>query len=131
VKEEAIVESAGGGRATVRLIRPAACEKCRVCRESGKESSLLEAENSPGATVGQKVTVSIDDSLIAKATFIFYGVPFLGFIIGVLLGRLILRSEIQTLLFAFGVTAFFYALNRKLVRVLASGINIKITAISN
>ena len=131
--EEAFVESAQKGRATVRLSRPKSCKTCKVCAGPGKNEPFLLAENAIGAKSGDRVKVEIDDSLIAKTTFMFYGVPFLGFIIGVLTGHFFFAKvfnipypELYTILLALLLSFLFYMLNRKLVRGLAGKINIKI-----
>jgi len=136
--EDAFVESAQKDRATVKLIRPQACKKCKACQSSGKNESFLDAENAIGAKPRDRVMVEIDDSLIAKTTFMFYGMPFLGFIIGVLLGYFFFARtfnlsyhEVYTLGLALLASLLFYMLNRKLVRGLAGNINIRIVAFSD
>ena len=136
--EEAFVESAQKSRATVKLIRPQACEKCKACQGSGKNEPFLDAENTVGAKPRDRVMVEIDDNLIAKTTFMFYGMPFLGFIIGVLLGHFFFAKifnisyhEVYTLASAILASLLFYMLNRKLVRDLAGNINIRIVAFSD
>ena len=112
--EEAFVESAQKDRATVRLSRPKSCKTCKVCAGPSKNEPFLLAENAIGAKSGDRVKVEIDDSLIAKTTFMFYGVPFLGFIIGVLTGHFFFAKvfnipypELYTILLALLLSFFF------------------------
>ena len=136
--ENAFVESVDAGRARVRLIRPDACAKCKVCFSLKKEEASFEAENTIGASPGDTAKVEIDDALIAKTTLMFYGVPFLGFITGILTGHFFFTKvfrvsypEIGTLFLAFAAALLFYFLNRKLVKSLADNADIKIISLTD
>ena len=52
--------------------------------------------NSIDAKAGELVEVVMDDSLGLKASAILYAIPFLGFIIGTLLGYILKLSELKS-----------------------------------
>ena len=73
----------------VRLQLHAGCASCALtqfCVGSKESSPTVRATASPEIVQGDLVEVSIDDSVILKATAIMYGVPLIAFLVGVLGG---------------------------------------------
>ena len=92
------VLSTKGNKAFVSLVRTSACGgNCKACG-GGCETvaHTIEVMNSIDAKAGEMVEVVMDDSLGLKASAILYAIPFLGFIIGTLLGYILKLSELKS-----------------------------------
>lgn len=92
------VLSTNGNKAFVSLVRTSACGgNCKACG-GGCETvaHTIEVMNSIDAKAGELVEVIMDDSLGLKASVILYAIPFLGFIIGILLGYVLKLSELKS-----------------------------------
>ena len=107
--EEGIVESIKGNIAIVKLEKKEACKMCKACGVSGQsEFMLLDVENSIGAKEGERVRLEIDENFLFKATIISYGIPFMGFITGILIGyflfnRIFSIANYEVLSFILGI----------------------------
>lgn len=80
-----------GGAALVKAQRTTSCESCiskDLCRSVTETDMLVEAENPAGARVGDKVIFTVGAATLLKAGVLFYLLPLLGFIFGVVLGQL-------------------------------------------
>lgn len=76
-----------GNRLVVRMERKEACAKCRACTAGlQSEDMIIKAINLCDGKVGDKVEVMLDNADFMKAALIMYGIPFTGFMIGVLGG---------------------------------------------
>lgn len=86
----------------VRLERQDACAKCKAC-VAGLESKdmFIEAENLCEASVGDWVNISLEQSNFLKAVFIVYTIPLIALILGLLIGYLIFRTEIGSIIVGF------------------------------
>lgn len=92
------VLSTSGNKAFVSLVRTSACGgNCKACG-GGCETvaHTIEVMNSIDAKAGEMVEVVMDDSLGLKASVILYAIPFLGFVIGILLGYVLKLSELKS-----------------------------------
>lgn len=87
MKEFALVIDANEDTAVVEVARSGACAGCGKCA-IGRENQTVQAEikNTRGVKVGETVEVEMEFSSILSASFIAYGIPFIGFIIGAVLG---------------------------------------------
>ena len=71
------------GLLTIRFCRPEACENCRACTGE-KHQAMIQI---PGdAQVGDRVTVSMPDGQVAKASLLAYAMPLCGLMAGLGLG---------------------------------------------
>jgi len=90
ISEIGLVVAVQKGTITVQMTRSSACSRCGACKPWGDQEILVEANNSIGATVGDRVRLDMKPGLFMKALAILYGLPFtaimLGFIIGALIG---------------------------------------------
>lgn len=88
-----VIEKRENNRLLIRLERQEACAKCRACT-AGMQSKdmLLEAENLCNASVGDNVEISLEETDFMKAVLIMYGIPFIAFVAGVLIGYYFLSS---------------------------------------
>lgn len=73
--------------AVVALERQEMCGECHACELiSGKKTCQLTCLNEVKGNVGDEVEVALAEHKFLKATYIMYGVPLIGFIIGSLGG---------------------------------------------
>ncbi len=81
------VISVKGSKAKVLINRHAACGECGAC-QIGKEKMTMEtlADNKINAKPGDDVMVYMKFINVMVATGIAYGIPFLFFIVGILVG---------------------------------------------
>lgn len=71
------------GIATIQYIRPDACDKCGGCGMGSKVNSIdLKAE----CNVGDWARVELPDGRFVQATALAYGMPLVGFLLGLILG---------------------------------------------
>ncbi len=89
-REEGTVVAVHGDVAEVLLRRGRLCEGCGSCCVAvGDGVMLAEAENRAGAGKGDRVVVDLPAGLSIRAAFILYGVPLLGFLLGLGVGALL------------------------------------------
>lgn len=92
--EEGVVIKLGNGAmpmAWVKTTRSSACKSC-AAREScsadgGGEEMQVEAINSAGAKVGDRIVISIKTASLLKATFLIYMFPILAMLAGAFVGQ--------------------------------------------
>jgi len=87
--DRGLVIARRGDVVMVRLQPHAGCASCALtqfCVGSKESSPTVRATAPPGIAQGDLVEVSLDDSVILKATAIMYGVPLVAFLAGVLGG---------------------------------------------
>ncbi|MBQ7850380.1 MAG: SoxR reducing system RseC family protein [Clostridia bacterium] len=77
------VKSVQGEWLEVEFCRPADCEKCNACHGGQK---VMHARIRGKAHVGDKVVVSLPQSVVTRASLIVYAVPVAGLLLGMLLG---------------------------------------------
>lgn len=81
------VKSKKGELATILLERQDMCGECHACELlSGKKACQLTCECQIECEVGDKVEVALTNNRFLKATYIMYGVPFVGLIVGLFIG---------------------------------------------
>jgi len=87
MEQEVNVIEVRGDRARVRGVRASACGHCAGQSACGTMGSWVEryaemdVDNSLGAKVGDRVTISVPDGQLLKATFRLYGMPMLVFML--------------------------------------------------
>lgn len=100
-----VVEAVHGSRATVAITRHTACGECGAC-QMGKENMerKVEANNTIGAKIGDRVTMSMSEDKVLKAAFIVYIVPLIVLIAGIFLTKLTLEFfQISDMVELYGV----------------------------
>ena len=85
--------SAGIESAWVKTTRTSACKACAsrnscMTKGSGKDMEV-EAINSIGARVGDRIVLSIHSASLFKATFLIYIFPILAMLVGAILGHIL------------------------------------------
>ncbi len=90
---EGIITKVYSSKAWVKCTKSAACESCSAkgfCDTMGGSGSNddveVEAINSAGAKVDDRVTISFETSSLLKVSFLVYMVPVLFLILGVVIG---------------------------------------------
>ena len=86
--ETGIVKELQNGNAVVELNLQAACENCGakvlcVPDENGKRA--LKVSNPLNAQIGERVAISESGDFLLKVSGIQYGIPFIGFLLGIFL----------------------------------------------
>ena len=82
-----IVKEIKGNRAVVTMERHDMCGDCHACEMlSGKKSCTLNCESKVDCEVGDRVEVALTNEYFLKATYLIYGIPLIGFIIGLIIG---------------------------------------------
>lgn len=71
----------------VHIVRQEACGHCKACMSGYMESDMdLDARNLCEAEVGDWVELELQENAFFNAVMISYGIPFVGFMIGILAG---------------------------------------------
>ena len=82
-----IVKEVHEDLAVVVMERQDMCGDCHACEMlSGKKECTLTCHKHVKCEVGDRVEVTLTNEHFLKATYIVYGVPLIGFIIGILIG---------------------------------------------
>lgn len=95
MEEHGVIVECKGATALVKTRRGTSCESCKSkkeCKPVEQDDMLLEVENTIGAEVGQNVVFTVGAGSILKAGVLFYLVPVLSFIAGVVLGQAVLAG---------------------------------------
>lgn len=82
-----VVKEVRKNSATVMMERQDMCGECHACEMlSGKKVCTLTCQSTIPCKVGDRVEVALTNKRFLKATYIVYGIPLLGFIMGTALG---------------------------------------------
>ncbi|WP_054738817.1 SoxR reducing system RseC family protein [Cellulosilyticum ruminicola] len=74
----------------VKMERQDMCGECHACEMlTDKKSCNLKCVSNLKCKAGERVEVSLENSTFLKATYIMYGLPFVGLVIGFLIGYLL------------------------------------------
>ena len=82
------------GRYKAEVIRGEACARCRAC-SFGQQERVLVPLPEGSYTEGDTVTINLEDRRVAGAALLAYGVPFVGLIIGLIIGFCAFESELM------------------------------------
>ena len=92
MRREGKIISKNGGSATVVLMKHSACGDCGACQMGRENMSIkIDALNSAGGSVGDKVVVDMGTPNVLLAAFIAYGIPLISLILGIVSGKFILE----------------------------------------
>lgn len=95
MEEHGIIVECRGNTALVKTRRGTACDGCKAkktCKPLEQNDMLIEVENTIGAKVGQDVIFTVGAGSVIKAGVLFYLVPVLSFIAGVVIGQAVLAG---------------------------------------
>lgn len=74
----------------VKMERQDMCGECHACEMlTDKKSCNLKCTSTVKCKVGDRVEVSLENKTFLKATYIMYGLPFVGLVIGFILGYIL------------------------------------------
>lgn len=107
MREEGRIIKVEGDLAQVEVERKSACRACGLCSLRRGNTMIAEAENTIGAKVGERVRIEIPSSLILKGAFLFYTLPLVALILGMVLGIKITNLQTGGLILGF----FFFVLS--------------------
>ncbi|MFQ5737108.1 MAG: SoxR reducing system RseC family protein [Thermodesulfobacteriota bacterium] len=92
IEEHGIVVQLKGRTVLIKTRQSSACEGCaskKSCSsgQAAGEDAFIEAENTVGAEVGDRVVFSVGAGSVLKAGALLYLVPIISFIFGVVIGQ--------------------------------------------
>lgn len=88
--------------------KDAHCVSCGLCSKLQNGRFFLEAINNGRVKTGDIVVVRIDDSVVLKGIFFVYGLPVVGFIVGLILAHYIKAIYLKAVIFLSVFTVFWY-----------------------
>lgn len=106
LEEVGVVVLAHDKTAVVEMTKHASCAHCGVCTLGHHDKMRIEAENSIGARLNDRVKVAIPGAVILKSAFIVYIVPLIALVMGFLTAKYFLgemAGVVTGLLCAVGV----------------------------
>lgn len=98
IRHEGVVDSIDGQKVTVRILQASACSGCqasRICRAAESKEKLVDVEMSgaESLSVGQKVTVAVQERLGMAAVLLAFGLPLLLLFVALVVAMRITGSE--------------------------------------
>ena len=87
--EQGIVADARDGKLIVNIRRHPACGSCKACGAAEGRLMKIELENTVDAQKGDRVSIELDDTAILRGALFFYGIPLLGLLFGIFIGKMI------------------------------------------
>jgi len=99
MEEHGIIIECRGATALVKTRRGTSCDSCKskkACKPVAQDDLLIEVDNTIGAEVGQNVVFTVGAGSVIKAGVLFYLVPVLSFIAGVVIGQAVLAGLFPT-----------------------------------
>jgi len=90
MEEEGIIIKLSGINAYIKAAKSGACNKCSTkdaCESLNETEILVEAENTIGAMIGDKVAFTANTGAILRAGAMVYLLPLIAFIAGVVIGQ--------------------------------------------
>ena len=102
-----IVKEIKGNTAVVTMERQDMCGDCHACEMiSGKKSCTLTCKTYVPCQVGDQVEVTLTNDYFLKATYLIYGVPLVGFLVGMIAGialSKVIQSTHEDIIVALGM----------------------------
>ncbi len=86
MREEGIVTEVSGGTAKVAIEPKPHCEHCNLCSRGDGGKRVVEANNAPSASPGDRVAIEVSPAQIVGTSLIVYAFPLAALVIGVALG---------------------------------------------
>ncbi len=113
IQHEGIVQSIDGLKVTVKMTVSSACAGCHakgICGAADSRDKVVVAQNMSGAdfSIGETVTVQLQQTLAMKAVVICYLVPFIVLFASFCLMYLVCDLEWVNVLTALSLTALYY-----------------------
>ena len=93
MNEIGTVTKVEGDFADVIFQRQSMCKHCGACIKAGPDEMMVRVENTLGAKVGDRVSVSMGQTAFVEASLVMYGVPLVALLVGVAVPLLLRVSE--------------------------------------
>ena len=114
---EGIVKESKNHMLSVCFERPEACEKCGAC--SGSSHTHL-AQVKGDAQVGDRVAVEMPEAKVLKISVLVYAIPLCALIIGLVIGCLLMGSDLAGAGMGLGLMAASYLVLKQIDKNIAS-----------
>ncbi len=88
MSEKGLVTKVSGKSMCVKMFPLTSCGECKACDAHRRSAMTIEIDNTCNASVGDYVSVDMKETILAGAV-IFYGIPLMAFIVGIMLGWMI------------------------------------------
>lgn len=88
VSDTGIVSHIKGSYATIIIDTDDSCKTCGIrflCSPGSDKDKIITLENTIDAKVGDRVTVSEASNILLKLSFLQYGLPLIGFLLGIII----------------------------------------------
>ena len=75
--------------ATIAIDSTDDCKNCGIrflCSPGSEKEKIIRLENTIYAKVGDKVSISESSNILLKLSFLQYGLPLIGFLLGIIIG---------------------------------------------
>ena len=130
MKEEGIVTGTNGELAQVKVRRSEACSGCGsqgVCHSLGGDVDMeVEAMNTAGGGVGDRVQLELPSSSVVKIAFLVYMIPVICLVAGAIAGTKLAPSlSLDPELSALGLAVFGFAAAFLVVRKIGQAMGAK------
>ncbi len=88
VSDIGIVTNIDGNYATITIDTDDSCKTCGIrflCSPGSDKDKIITLENTIDAKIGDRVTVSEASNILLKLSFLQYGLPLIGFLLGIII----------------------------------------------
>lgn len=98
MKEQGIVVETSGGTAKIRLTQKPECTRCGLCTGASGGFQILTVKARRPLQINEVVTLEINQKLLTLSSVLLYGLPLSGFIIGAVIGYIIGKEVLATIM---------------------------------
>lgn len=88
VSDTGIVTNINGNYATIIIDMDDSCKTCGIrflCSPGSDKDKIITLENTIDAKVGDRVAISEASNILLKLSFLQYGLPLIGFLLGIII----------------------------------------------
>ena len=88
VSDTGIVTNIDGNYATITIDTDDSCKTCGIrflCSPGSDKDKIITLENTIDAKVGDRVAISEASNILLKLSFLQYGLPLIGFLLGIII----------------------------------------------
>ena len=90
VSDIGIITNINGNYATIIIIESTDdCKDCGIrflCSPGSEKEKIIRLENTIDAKIGDRVAISEASNILLKLSFLQYGLPLIGFLLGIVIG---------------------------------------------
>lgn len=88
VSDTGIISNIKGSYATITIDTDDSCKTCGIrflCSPGSDKEKIITLENTIDAKIGDRVAVSEASNILLKLSFLQYGLPLIGFLLGIII----------------------------------------------